>query len=308
MIYLLPQKISSVKVPPLKIQGIKTKLVPFIAESILWQGEGIWFEPFMGSGVVGFNIQPKKAVFSDSNPHVIRLYKDIQGGVITPLKTRAFLEAEAPKLAASPADKESYYYEVRNRFNETPNSLDFIFLQRSNFNGMIRFGPKGYNVPFGRKPERFRPALITKIVNQVAWIERLLKDKDWEFVNSEWKEVVSQAGEKDFIYLDPPYIGRSTDYFNSWEDEDANDLAYTIQTLPCGYALSMWYKNKYRANDHLAAWHGEMLTNEHFYFLGGKEDNRNEIIEALIVKEGFVPTTEQIINMKSEYAQVSLFN
>lgn len=306
--YLLPKKISSIKVPPLKIQGIKTKLVPFIAENISWQGDGVWFEPFMGSGVVGFNIQPKRAVFSDSNPHIIRLYKDIQSGVITPYKTRLFLEAEAPKLATSPADKESYYYEVRKRFNESPNSLDFIFLQRSNFNGMIRFGPNGYNVPFGRKPERFRPALITKIVNQVAWIERLLKGKDWDFVNCEWKEVVSQAKTMDFVYLDPPYIGRSTDYFNSWEDDDANDLANTIQMLPCGYALSMWYKNKYRVNDHLSVWNGEMLTNEHFYFLGGKENNRNEIIEALIIKKGFVPKIGQALNAEPEYLQVSLFS
>ena len=289
MNHFLPQKIVSTKVPPLKIQGIKTKLVPFIAESILWDGTGIWFEPFMGSGVVGFNIQPKKAVFSDSNPHIIKLYQDIQNGVVTSHKVRVFLEAEAPKLASTPADKGSYYYEVRNRFNETPNSLDFIFLQRSNFNGMIRFGPNGYNVPFGRKPERFRPALITKIVNQVSWIEKILRDKDWKFVNSEWENVVLQAGKKDFIYLDPPYIGRSTDYFNSWEDKDADDLAYTIQMLPCGYALSMWYKNPYRENDHLEKWNGKMLTNEHFYFLGGKENNRNEMIEALIIKEGFVP-------------------
>lgn len=292
--------------PPLKIQGIKTKLVPFIAESILWEGDGIWYEPFMGSGVVGFNIQPKRAVFSDSNPHIIRLYKDIQNGTVTPLKTRVFLEEEAPKLAASPADKGSYYYEVRRRFNENPNSLDFIFLQRSNFNGMIRFGPKGYNVPFGRKPERFRPALVTKIVNQVAWIESLLRGQDWEFVHCEWKEAVSRANARDFIYLDPPYIGRSTDYFNSWEDDDANALARIIKTLPCGYALSMWYKNQYRVNNHLEVWDGIMLTNEHFYFLGGKEDNRNKIIEALIVKEGFVPDAERSTRVKTEYTQPSL--
>ena len=34
---LLPKYISKTKVPPLKIQGIKTKLVPFIAESIKWR-------------------------------------------------------------------------------------------------------------------------------------------------------------------------------------------------------------------------------------------------------------------------------
>jgi DNA adenine methylase len=32
--------IGKVRVPPIKCQGIKTKLVPFIACSIRWQGEG----------------------------------------------------------------------------------------------------------------------------------------------------------------------------------------------------------------------------------------------------------------------------
>lgn len=48
---MLPKKIITPKVPPIKIQGIKTKLVPFIAKSIKWNGKGIYFEPFMGSDV-----------------------------------------------------------------------------------------------------------------------------------------------------------------------------------------------------------------------------------------------------------------
>ena len=131
-------KIEKVRVPPIKIQGIKTKLVPFIADKIDWcADEGIWYEPFMGSGVVGFNVGPKKAIFSDINPHIINFYNDIKTGIITPEIVRSYLEIEGAKLALTPADKNSYYYEVINRFNIDPNSLYFLFLQRSNFNGMI---------------------------------------------------------------------------------------------------------------------------------------------------------------------------
>lgn len=49
---MLPKKIITPKVPPIKIQGIKTKLVPFIAESIKWDGEGTYFEPFMGTVLI----------------------------------------------------------------------------------------------------------------------------------------------------------------------------------------------------------------------------------------------------------------
>lgn len=203
---LLPKQIKKVQVPPLKIQGIKTKLVPFIAANIQWDGTGTWYEPFMGSGVVGFNIQPQNAIFSDSNPHIINFYRDIQSGILNGNTVRNYLETESPKLAATPADKTSYYYTVRDRFNKHPTSLDFLFLQRSNFNGMIRFSKNGYNVPFGRKPERFAAALITKIVNQVDAVATMMEGKNWLFRHSNWEQAVADVGKNDFIYLDPPYI------------------------------------------------------------------------------------------------------
>ena len=47
----------SVIVPPIKSQGIKTKLVPWINDVILQSGLDLpntnWIEPFFGTGVVG---------------------------------------------------------------------------------------------------------------------------------------------------------------------------------------------------------------------------------------------------------------
>lgn len=284
---MLPKKIITPKVPPIKIQGIKTKLVPFIAESIKWDGKGVYFEPFMGSGVVGFNLEPQRAIFSDTNPYIIQFYKDIQSGKITSEIARDYLESEAIRLASTPADKSSYYYEVRDRFNDTHNSLDFLFLQRSNFNGMIRFNSRGeYNVPFGRKPERFKKALITKIVNQIAWVEKILEGKDWQFICMPFTEAFNMMSSNDFVYLDPPYIDRYDGYYDSWSEQYALLLADLTQKGDAGYAFSMWYENKYRKNSHIEKWaKGELLTTEHFYHLGAKESNRNKMIEALIISE-----------------------
>jgi DNA adenine methylase len=284
---LLPRRIDKVHVPPLKIQGIKTKLVPFIADGISWSGKGTWYEPFMGSGCVGFNICPEHAVFCDVNPHIISFYTALQSGEINAGMVRAYLEHEASLLANTPADKNSYYYQVRDRFNDTHQPLDFLFLQRSNFNGMIRFGPHGYNVPFGRKPDRFRPALITKIVHQVEWLTNTMDGKDWEFRLSDWSSIISELSVDDFVYLDPPYIGRNADYYTPWDDDDAQKLTDAFKNIPCGYALSMWYKNKYRTNTYLDSWNGTMLTSDHYYYLGGHENNRNSIIEALLIKQGY---------------------
>ncbi len=54
-------------VPPIKSQGIKTKLVNTIKNCIIWNNEGNWIEPFVETGVVGFNIRPNKALFADTN-------------------------------------------------------------------------------------------------------------------------------------------------------------------------------------------------------------------------------------------------
>ena len=47
--------ITKVGVPPIKSQGIKTKLVPWIQSIVPSDFNGNWIEPFMGTGAVAFN-------------------------------------------------------------------------------------------------------------------------------------------------------------------------------------------------------------------------------------------------------------
>ena len=136
----------------------------------------------MGSGVVGFNLAPKNAFFSDTNPHIIQFYNEIKSGKITGDVARNFLEREGAKLKS---EGEKYYYEVRNRFNKPHNSLDFLFLNRSCFNGMIRFNKHyEFNVPYGHKDERFSKAYITKISNQIFHVQELLQKKTTGILNA----------------------------------------------------------------------------------------------------------------------------
>ena len=50
--------VDKVFVPPIKIQGIKTKIVNLISDHLYLTSDSTWYEPFMGSGVVGLNIAP----------------------------------------------------------------------------------------------------------------------------------------------------------------------------------------------------------------------------------------------------------
>lgn len=274
---------SKVFVPPIKIQGIKTKLIPLIRENVVLDSKSVWFEPFMGSGVVGFNIEPHRAVFADSNPHIIAFYNQIKDGKITHRIVRSFLEEEGKKLEKGDAD---YYYFVRNRFNQEHNPLDFLFLNRSCFNGMIRFNKYyDYNVPYGHKPQRFSKAYITKIVNQVTYVESLLARHSWEFICQPFENTIKMASDNDFIYCDPPYIGRHVDYYDSWDEDSEIRLHHALSASKAHFMLSTWHHNDYRSNEYIdKIWKDcSVVTQEHFYHVGAQEKNRNPVVEALLM-------------------------
>jgi len=273
---------DKVYIPPIKIQGIKTRIVPLIKNNVSLSEKGIWIEPFMGSGVVGFNVAPAYAVFADTNPHIIAFYNQIKEGEITSGRVREFLEKEGEILSR---EDDVYYYEVRERFNQKHDPLDFLFLNRSCFNGMIRFNKDyKFNVPYGHKPERFSKAYITKIVNQVAHVEDLLKKNNWSFFCQSFEQTVRMAGGDSFIYCDPPYIGRHVDYYDSWDEELELALCKELSALNAKFMLSTWDHNEYRKNEYIdRIWDFcNKVTQEHFYHVGAKETNRNPMTEALL--------------------------
>ena len=269
-------------VPPIKIQGIKTKLVSSIKSNVEINADTLWIEPFMGSGVVGFNVAPKNAIFSDTNPYTIEFYNKIKNKEITSYKVRKFLENEGKKLFEG---DDKYYYEVRDRFNKEHNALDFLFLNRACFNGMIRFNRKGdFNVPYGHKNNRFSKAYITKIVNQVKYVEDKIQENNWNFICQSFEKTIENAVENSFIYCDPPYIGRYVDYYDSWNEEEERKLRNILTSSNNKFMLSTWDYNAYRKNEYLdKIWYNcNKINIEHFYHIGAKENNRNAIIEALL--------------------------
>lgn len=274
---------QTTKVPPIKIQGIKTKLVPFIMKNVKWDRKGKWVEPFLGSGVVAFNVCPERALLADTNKHIIRFYRAIQDGKVTAYNSRQFLELEGRKLKEI---GEEHYYNIRERFNAKGSPFDFLFLNRACFNGVIRFNKQGhFNVPFCRKPDRFAPAYITKICNQIDWVSRQMRNRAWVFVAQDWRVTLSSVEANDFVYIDPPYNDRHTDYYNQWSAQDADELAEEIRKLKCHFAYSTWKGNKYRRNEHLERHFSDfpIITQEHFYHVGSKESLRNSMEEALVI-------------------------
>lgn len=273
-------------VPPIKIQGIKTKLVPFIMENIKWDSKGRWVEPFIGSGVVAINSPAKDFLVADTNIHLINFYKELYNKEITSVEIKSYLESEGKILLDTDGE---HFYTVRERFNKFHSPYDFLFLSRACFNGIMRFNKKGhYNTPFCKKPDIFSQSLITKVVNQVKAVENKFSDSSWEFKIQDWTETLSEVNSDDFAYIDPPYIGTNDTYFGQWTEEQAQSLVDTLHSLPCNYGYSMWYSKPHRGvNEHITKNFTEeqIIKTEHYYHVGSKAEYRSSVVEALIVRD-----------------------
>lgn len=277
---------TKINIPPIKSQGIKTKLIPWIMD-IAPKTEGKWIEPFLGTGVVALNSGYKKAILNDTNPHIINFYKGIQKKEINASLMKQYLQFEGELLSKGENNGYEHYLKVRSRFNSGAFSpYDFIFLSRAGFNGMMRFNNKGHwNIPFCKKPDRFAQAYITKITNQVSAASQIIQpEPDWIFYNKSFTEIIPLATENDIIYCDPPYYGRHVDYYNGWTEKDEEMLFTLLSETKAKFILSTWHHNDWRENEMINKFWNKfnVLTKDHFYHNGGKIENRRTIVEALI--------------------------
>jgi DNA adenine methylase len=148
----------------------------------------------------------------------------------------------------------------------------------------MRFGGKGnWNIPFCKKPNRFSPSYITKIVNQVSRVKAVIHDK-WVFANKNFTEIIPLATENDIIYCDPPYFGRHVDYYNGWTEKDEEILFNLLFETKAKFILSTWHHNDWRENEMINKFWNRfnIVTKDHFYHTGANIENRRTIVEALV--------------------------
>jgi DNA adenine methylase len=124
------------------------------------------------------------------------------------------------------------------------------------------------------------------------------------FVCSDFRKLIPTATEGDFIYCDPPYIGRYVDYYNSWGEQEEQELYDLLSTTPTKFILSTWHSNRYRNNPAIEkyTYRFTILTREHFYHVGASEKNRNPMLEAIVLN--YNPLTP--ITLESEKQLVLL--
>ncbi len=247
---------TNVTKPFLKWVGGKTQILESILTKIP-KSINTYHEPFLGGGSVLFallslqkegKVTIKKKIFAnDSNKGVINLFKAIQQDhnkflecissyvSIYDSLTGTIINRSPSTLEEARTSKESYYYWIRQRFNEfeldpTFTSFEyaamFLFLNKTGFRGMYRVGPKGFNVPYGHylKTPTIADSQHIQIVSELI--------QPVTFTCQDFEQTMIGVKKGDFVYLDPPYAPEAPTSFVKY-NEDGFNLDTHMRLFEC---------------------------------------------------------------------------
>ena len=224
--------------PFLKWAGGKTQLLSEFSKRLpneLKEGKITrYVEPFIGGGAVFFYLNQmfsfEQCFMYDVNEELILSYRVIQHSV---KKLIAELETlESAYLSRSDKEREEFFYEVRDAFNQKLPEIDFknyspewvgraariIFLNRTCYNGLFRVNRKGeFNVPFGKYKD---PEILDEEnLKDVAALLKTTRINPGDF--TQCREFVD---DRTFVYFDPPYRPlNQTSSFTSYSREGFSD-------------------------------------------------------------------------------------
>lgn len=154
-----------------------------------------YFEPFLGGGSIFFHLFELQRlngdiVLNDYNPLLVNTYQ-----ILKDHPNELFGE-----LLKFSNDKDSYY-KIRNIVfeNNISSAAQFIYLNRTSFNGIYRVNKKGvYNVPYGFK----KYSLLFDLDNMIK-ISSILRNTQIEC--GDFWDIRQRIQQGDFIFVDPPY-------------------------------------------------------------------------------------------------------
>ena len=187
-----------------------------------------YIEPFVGGGAVLIDIlqkyEVKEAYAFDINKDLINCYNVIKTNVEDLIQELDKKEKEF--LILDSDNRQQYFYNIRKGYNsyklnkdiDVKRASEFIFLNRTCFNGLYRVNKDGkFNVPCGKYKN---PTICDS--NNLRNLSKLIKNVTFEY--GDYKKSESFVNENTFVYFDPPYRPLSiTSGFTSYTKEDFND-------------------------------------------------------------------------------------
>lgn len=171
-------------------QRLLNSLLPYLPSGRSLNG--MFVEPFVGSGAAFFALNPKRALLADINSELIDLYRGIRN---YPLKVWKIFKS-------FPTTKKAYY-KIRalnlDSLDLASRSARTLYLNRTCFKGMWRHNSNGeFNVGYGGQARRWA-------INKETLIEASMRLKYTSLKCSDFEEIIRTCTKGDFIFVDPPY-------------------------------------------------------------------------------------------------------
>lgn len=184
--------LSALPRPFLRWAGSKRWMLPHIVD-ILPSRFHTYVEPFLGGGSLFFLIQPDRARLSDVCAPLIETFEAVRDDPETVITE---LEPLTPK--------KQLYYEIRKRRRGTmaERAADFIYLNKTCWNGLYRVNSSGgFNVPYGspKSDGIFSPEVVRACSQALDKPEVTLSVVDFE-------STLAEVGAGDLAFVDPPYV------------------------------------------------------------------------------------------------------
>lgn len=202
--------------PLIKWSGGKTDELKII-EKYIPNSYDRYIEPFVGGGACFFSFRAQKNIINDIHPELINFYKEIRNGN----------GEKIYKLMKKHPNTEEEYYKIRDKFEprtNTERAFKFYYLRKTCYRGMLRYNKNGkFNVPFGRYSSINYESLINEEYLPIFKSTKIFC-KPFEFIFEHYDSPT------DFIFLDPPYDSKFTDYgYCKFGEEDHKRLAHLFK-------------------------------------------------------------------------------
>lgn len=94
-------------------------------------------------------------------------------------------------------------------------------------------------------------------------------------------DAIDAAPSKSLIYCDPPYIGLTSTYFDTWDEEKEKGLHDSLMESGCRFMVSSWSHNDYRSNELIGSLWSDCRVSyaDHAYIVNGKH---RPVVEVLL--------------------------
>lgn len=229
--------------------GDKYKLMPQL-KSLFPDDIDNYIEPFVGGGSSFLNSSGNKYILNDIDENVIALHNELGKyandseellnkiyniidyyGLSCSFKGKNVpeeLKKKYVKTYYSRYNKEAYL-KMRKDYNDNKdNTLLLYVLLIYGFNHMIRFNSKGeFNLPVGNVD--FNKNVYNALINYLNF----RKDNEIVFENTDYQRFLNEIEfkEKDYVFLDPPYLISMSEYNKLWNDKKEVELCNFLDEL-----------------------------------------------------------------------------